>query len=61
MEEGTPDEMRGRTIAKTSVAYPVPSPPSSRQAPPPFASVSEWLTFLCEHEKRQEPLSEYMI
>ena len=37
-----------------------PVPPSLRVVTP-FNSIHEWLHFLCEHEHRLEPVSEYMI
>jgi hypothetical protein len=37
-----------------------PVPPASHVVTP-FKSLIEWLQFLCEHEHRSEPVSEYMI
>lgn len=59
MDDKSNDEVEKRV---ETVQYRTEHPvPLSSSVVTPFNSIQEWLNFLCEHEHRSEPVSEYLI
>ena len=59
MEDKSNDEIE-RKVDVLQYIGEYPAPPGPRVVTP-FNSIQEWLNFICEHEQRSEPISEYMI
>ncbi|MBB1285012.1 hypothetical protein HRH25_11570 [Flavisolibacter sp. BT320] len=59
MDDNANDRIiRGVEFASSIIEHPFRP---SLQITTPFRSLKEWLHFLCEHEHRTEPVSDYMI